>query len=150
MKQHNSKRTCNAANRTAAFLGSTRMHFQGYTCALWERKSIARYSVSIPVVAEAILEIIILIWIFEKNILQIFLFVIIGGDTYNKIFVLWDEEVKLTIRFFAYWTGFSKISIKVRSCCKLLLNKTFPLSESQKINSLKELQKIISPSTIHH
>ena len=101
MQQCNPKGTCNAANTSATFLGSTRMHFQGYTSTLWEGKSTARYSLFIPVVAD-------LYWkqLFSseylKNILQSFSFVVIGGDTYNKNFALPDEEEKLRIRFFTF------------------------------------------------
>lgn len=143
MKQHNSKRTCNATNTTSAFLGSTRMQFQcilvlfgkgnqmpDIQCPSQQLQSYAGNNYSR-----------MNIW---KTILQSFLFVVIGGDAYNKIFVLWDEEEKLKIQFFAYWNGFSKIPIKVRCLCKLLLNKTFPWSESQKNPPLKELQKIIN------
>lgn len=70
--------------------------------------------------------------IWKKVFLQSFLFVGIGDDTSNKIFVLWGEEEKLTIWLFVYWTQFSKILIKVRCLCELLLNQTSPLSELQK------------------
>lgn len=84
--------------------------------------------------------------IWKKVFLQSFLFVGIGDDTSNKIFVLWGEEEKLTIWLFVYWTQFSKILIKVRCLCKLLLNQTSPLSELQKKITL---QKNCRKSLIH-
>lgn len=145
MQQCNSKGTCSIANTSAMFLGSTGMYFRGYTSTLREGKSTARYSVATPVVAE-------LYWKqlysseYLKNILQNFFFVVIGGDTYNKIFALPDEEEKLRIRFFTSWNGFLKVPIKFRCLWKLLLNKSFPLSVPQKNSPLKESQKITTPS----
>lgn len=82
---------------------------------------------------------------FEKNCPIFFFTVVIGGDTYNKI-VAWSDEVKLRIRFFTFWTGFSKVPIKFRCLWKHLLNKSFSLSESQENSPLKEFERITSPT----